>query len=131
MAGTDTPLRPNPRRVIAGKLNQLKCKGLTPAGRARLRQAALAHRPWTFSTGPRTPEGKARSARNGRGRRPNLHRGEARDLVGPVAELAGQMAALRRELLGGPGRPPPRPGPLPQIPGYSATAPGLAENAAG
>jgi hypothetical protein len=100
MAGTDTPHRLNPKRVAAGKLNQLKCRGLTPAGRARLRQAALAHRPWTFSTGPRTPEGKARSARNGKGRRPDLRRSEARELLAPVTDLVAQMAALRRELLG-------------------------------
>jgi hypothetical protein len=38
--------------------------GWTPARRAR--QARLIHRwkPWEKSTGPRTPEGKARSARN-------------------------------------------------------------------
>jgi hypothetical protein len=100
MAGTDTPLRPNPKRVAAGRLNGLKSRGLTPAGRARLREAALAGCPWTYSTGPRTPEGKARSARNGKGRRPDLRRSEVRELLDPVAELAGEMAALRRELLG-------------------------------
>lgn len=52
----------NPRRVAAGKKNVLKRKGLTPAGRERVRAATLANRPWQYATGPRTPEGKARSA---------------------------------------------------------------------
>ena len=42
-------------------------KGLTPAGRERLRRAAARNRPWRFSTGPRTPEGKARSRANALG----------------------------------------------------------------
>ena len=58
----------SPRRVIAGKLNRSKWKGLTREGRQRLRQAALTHKPWTRSTGPRTASGKKRSAENGRWR---------------------------------------------------------------
>ena len=42
-------------------------KGLTAKGRARLRRAALRNKPWRFSTGPRTPEGKARSRANALG----------------------------------------------------------------
>ena len=71
VANTDSKLaskaarcRPNPNRVRAGRLNRLKRQGLTPAGRERLRQAALRNRPWRFATGPRTPEGKARVAAN-------------------------------------------------------------------
>ncbi len=55
---------PNPRRVAAGKLNRAKRQGLTPEGRERLRQAALKNQPWRLSTGPRTPEGKAKAALN-------------------------------------------------------------------
>ena len=51
--------RPNPRRVAAGKRNRAKRKGLTPEGRGKLRQSALRHKPWRFSSGPKTPEGKA------------------------------------------------------------------------
>ena len=35
-------------------------------GRERLRQAALLNRPWLHSTGPRTAEGKAKVAMNGK-----------------------------------------------------------------
>ena len=38
---------------------------LTAAGLAALRRSALSHQPWTNSTGPRTPLGKAISSRNG------------------------------------------------------------------
>jgi hypothetical protein len=41
---------------------------LSPEARERLRQAALRNQPWRASTGPRTPEGKARAAANGKSR---------------------------------------------------------------
>jgi hypothetical protein len=47
-----------------------KTAGLTPQGRRRLQEAALANRPWEHSMGPRTAEGKARSAANGLAGRP-------------------------------------------------------------
>ena len=53
---------PKPRRVAANRRNRAKRKGLTPEGREKLRQSALKHRPWRYSTGPRTVEGKARVA---------------------------------------------------------------------
>ena len=52
------------RKIEANRANLLKSKGLTPEGREQLRQAALRNRPWEHSTGPRTPEGKARSSLN-------------------------------------------------------------------
>ena len=61
-----TPSQPNPRRVAAGRRNRKKRGPLTPAGREKLRLAALKNRPWLHATGPKTPEGKARSAANGR-----------------------------------------------------------------
>jgi hypothetical protein len=94
-------------------LNRQKRRGLSPEGRERLRQAALAGRPWTHSTGPKTAEGKTRAAANGRARQRGVHSiREVRGLLAGVCELAGQMASLRQELLGRPGRPPPQPGPL-------------------
>lgn len=59
---------PNPKRVAAGRRNRKMRGPLTPEGRERLRQAALRNKPWLHSTGPTTPEGKARSAANGRKR---------------------------------------------------------------
>ncbi len=57
---------PDPRRVEIGRRNQTRWKGHTADGLERLRQAAMRNKPWLFSTGPRTPEGKARCAANGR-----------------------------------------------------------------
>lgn len=51
-------------RQIAGRLNRAKRKGLTPGGLEALRQAALNHRPWEHSTGPRTWHGKKVTRRN-------------------------------------------------------------------
>ena len=57
---------PNPRRQAAGRLNRQKRKGLTQAGRQKLRESAIKNQPWRHSTGPRTLAGKERSAYNGR-----------------------------------------------------------------
>ena len=78
---------PNPKRVAAGRLNRAKRKGLTPEGRERVRQAALKNQPWRFSTGPRTPEGKAKVAQNGRKRQQGAV---------SVRQLRAQVADLRR-----------------------------------
>jgi hypothetical protein len=91
-----TASTPNPRRVAAGRLNRQKSRGLTPEGRVRLRQAALAGRPWLHASGPKTVEGKARSAENGRGRQ--VGEPSARELRRQVADVGGlvaDMAALR------------------------------------
>jgi hypothetical protein len=88
---------PNPRRVAAGKRNRQKRKGLSPEGRERLRAGALARRLWEHATGPRTPEGKARSARNGQARAqsgPSV-RAVHRTLAG-LSRLAAEMAAARK-----------------------------------
>ena len=79
-----SPKSPNPKRVAAGRLNRLKRAGLTPAGAARLSQAARDRKPWEHSTGPRTAAGKARSAANG-----------ASTQTGP-----GSVRAARREVAG-------------------------------
>jgi hypothetical protein len=84
----------SPARVAAGRLNRLLRKGLTAEGRERLRQAALANRPWQHATGPTTAEGKARSALNGRVRQ----KGElsARQLRAELAEVAELLADAGR-----------------------------------
>jgi len=85
MGTSNWPVSPNPRRVAAGRLNHAKRKGLSPEGREQLRQAALRNKPWRHATGPRTPEGKAKAAANGRRRQ-----------YGPVSvrELRAQLAKL-------------------------------------
>ncbi len=62
------PRAENPKRVVAGIRNRALRSGLTPEGREKLRQTAEAFQPWTHSNGPRTVEGKAKAAENGRTR---------------------------------------------------------------
>lgn len=102
MTRPSSPSPPNPNRVRAGRLNHQKRRGLTAAGAARLRAAALANRPWEHATGPATPEGKARSAANGRYAQAGERsvRSLRVELAGIMA-LAGQMQATRARLAGG------------------------------
>jgi hypothetical protein len=77
----------------------LKRRGFTAEGRQRLRELALTNRPWRFSTGPRSVEGKLRVAENGRGRQ--VGESSVRELrrqVAAVGGLAADMAALRLAL---------------------------------
>lgn len=82
----------NPNRVAAGRRNWSKRRGFTPEGLERLRQAALQHRPWEHSTGPRTAAGRAISALNRRRKsRPNPLLEQLREirnvLLAPAAKL--------------------------------------------
>lgn len=81
--------------------NSAMTNGLTAAGRERLRQAILVNQPWRYSTGPRTPEGKVRSALNGklRQRGPRSVREVRRD-VADLHVWLDEMEACRREALG-------------------------------
>ena len=93
--------RPDPRRSAIAKANRAKRKGLTPHGRERLRQSALKQRPWRFSTGPRTPTGKAKVALNGKRRQLGI-----RSIREIKADLADVRSLLRemcdgRTLAGG------------------------------
>lgn len=60
--GTMQPL--SARKLAANRANWAKWRGLTDAGRQRLRDAARRNRPWLQSTGPTTDAGKARSRAN-------------------------------------------------------------------
>src|SRR5437764_8345038 len=92
-----SPPSPNPRRVLAGRLNRRKRGPLTPKGRERLRQAALKHRLWLSSTGPRSDAGKARAAANGKVRqRGKLSVREVRSLVAAEVDLVSDMMATRQ-----------------------------------
>lgn len=95
---------PNPKRVEAGRRNRRLRGELTEAGRDRLRQSALRHRPWTRSTGPKTPTGKARAAANGKVRqtRPRSVR-EARADAAETRDLIVMMQVAADKILS-PGR---------------------------
>ena len=97
----NSPQIPNPKRVAAGKRNVLKRKGLTREGLERLRAAALANKPWLHSTGPRTAEGKARAAANGkRAQKGEKSVRERRAELAGFMGLAREMAAARNSLAG-------------------------------
>jgi len=92
---------PNPKRVAAGRANRTRRGPLTPAGRARLRPAALAQQPWQHATGPRTAVGRARVAENGKQRQrgaistraARAQRIEVRALMQAMRELRQQVEA--------------------------------------
>ena len=94
---------PNPRRVAAGRRNRAKSQGVTPEGRERLREAALRNRPWLHSTGPRTPEGKAKVAANGKARQKGPR--SARQIRAELGEMRGLLREMRetRRVLAGAG----------------------------
>lgn len=88
--------RPNPKRVAAGRRNRKLRGPLTAEGREKLREAAVRNRPWERSTGPKTPEGKARSAANGRKRRGGKASGQrVRAKLADADALMKHMAKLR------------------------------------
>jgi len=68
----------------------------------RLRETARRNQPWRFSTGPRTAEGKARAAHNGRARQMGPHSvRQQRDMVFDVGAMIAMMAEMRRGVEGG------------------------------
>ena len=89
----------NPKRVAAGKRNRKKRGPLTEEGLSRLREAALENRPWEKSTGPKTAEGKAKAAANGRARqRGQKSRRQIRKEVMAGVVQIDELAALRHSL---------------------------------
>lgn len=91
----------NPKRVAAGRRNQLKRKGLTAEGRQRLSETALTHQPWLKATGPRSRQGKRRSARNSRRRQVGeLSVRELRSELAGDDALLDQMRALIKQQSG-------------------------------
>ena len=65
--------------------------GWTSARRLGQAEAIRRWQPWTRSTGPRTPEGKARSSRN-------RYRGDTRGMLREVRRLLREMDASLEEL---------------------------------
>jgi hypothetical protein len=70
--------------------------GWTPERRARQAELIRTWKPWTRSTGPRTPEGKAKAASNGD---KGGFQGEARREVQELRKLASALLREHRELL--------------------------------
>ena len=65
-----------------------------------MRDAAMVHQPWRFATGPRTPEGKARSAANGRKRQSGEYSiRELRAEVAEVRSLIDKLGSARKAAL--------------------------------
>ena len=90
---------PNPRRVAAGRRNRLLRRGLSDEGRERLRDAALAKRPWEHSTGPRSVEGKAQAVVNGKVRQKGRRSvRELRQDLAPLREMLKTIQEQRRIL---------------------------------
>lgn len=88
---------PNPRRVAAGRLNRAKRKAeLSAATRKRLSELAKANKPWLRATGPKTAEGKARAAKNGRSKQagPKSIRAVKRELK-ELQSLLDEMQVAR------------------------------------
>lgn len=96
---TDSPKK-NPARVTAGKRNHAKRKGLTEAGRQKLRETALKSQLWKHSTGPKTAAGKAKVALNGLKRQtvPGPSVRQLRREMAGAGSLMNQMAELRKLL---------------------------------
>jgi len=93
-----TATAPNPKRVLAGRLNRLRRGELSEAGRQRLREAALQRQPWRHATGPRTAAGKAQAIRNGKLRQKGPHSvRETRAELASLRELVVAMQEARRQ----------------------------------
>lgn len=89
----------SPARVAAGKRNRLRRGPLSPAGRQRLRDAALRNRPWEFSTGPRTVAGKAAAANNGREHQKGTTSvRQQRAAMAEAIAIVSKLKKLRKEL---------------------------------
>jgi hypothetical protein len=97
-------------------------RNVTPETIAKWREAALKNQPWKRSTGPKTAEGKAQAARNGKTRQRGRHsyrelfamakarRLELRAEAAFRKDAAKSRAAERRPTSGRPTKPAGRPG---------------------
>ena len=70
--------------------------GWTPERRARQAEQIRKWKPWEKSTGPKTPDGKAKSARNGD---PCGVLAEARAEVRDLRQWANELLREQRELM--------------------------------
>ena len=73
---------------------------LTEAARMRIRQNNLRNKPWLRSTGPKTAEGKAQAALNGKTRQKGEYSvREKKRMVGVIKLLINRMSACRMRLM--------------------------------
>jgi hypothetical protein len=86
----------NPRRVAAGRRNRAQRRPLTTQTLQRLSAAAAAHQPWTRSTGPKTAEGKRKTAQNARKRVAGPPPPEPEPLLDQLRELFSKTELLRK-----------------------------------
>ena len=89
----ESSLAKDPQRVLVGRQNRMKWKGLSPQGREKLRQSAQRHQPWRFSTGPRTPAGKAQAALNGKRRQLGVR--SVREIKADLADVRNLLREMR------------------------------------
>jgi hypothetical protein len=90
---------PDHGRVVAGGVQQLKPKYFSPEVRQKKRDLALKNRPWQFATGPKTPEGKARVAQNGRyAQKGVLSRRQIACRLAEFDAMANGLAEMRRRI---------------------------------
>jgi len=85
---------PNPRRVAAGRINRSLRRGLTEAGRQRLRESALRNQPWKLAIGPKSATARRQSARNGKVRQVGIL--SVRECRALTAELTSDLSRLRK-----------------------------------
>lgn len=85
---------PNPRRVAAGRINRSLRRGLTEAGRHRLRESALRSQPWKFAIGPKSATARQQSAQNGKVRQIGIL--SIRECRALTAELTADLSRLRQ-----------------------------------
>ena len=88
-------------RVVTGRVQQLKPKYFSPEVRQQRRALAMKNRPWQYAIGPRTAEGKARVAENGRyAQKGTLSRRQIAACLSEFDALACGLAELRRCITG-------------------------------
>jgi len=86
----------NPKRVAAGRRNARLRGGWTAEQRTAAKRRAQLHRPWEHSTGPCTPEGKAKAAENGRyAQQGDTSIRQVRNELGDTRGLVAEMRRLR------------------------------------
>lgn len=87
----------NPKRVAAGRRNRAKRGVLSDAARQFMSEAAQQNRPWESATGPKTQAGKAKSAKNRKGKGTKTDETE-RPIIDNASNLLSQIAAIRRSV---------------------------------